>query len=182
MKQLPNIITILRILLVIPIMILLARQHYALVLWLFVVAALSDALDGYLARRYHWQSWLGSVLDPLADKVMLVGSYLVLAWSGWLPWWLVIMVIGRDVVILLGAGMYRWRCGSLHIAPTAISKANTLLQMLLGILVIVFAAGLLVPVVLLQALILVVALTTLWSGLGYVLEWSARARVCRQRT
>ena len=179
MRHLPNIITLLRILLVIPIMVLLARQQFMLVLALFAVAALSDALDGYLARHFHWQSYLGAILDPIADKVMLVGGYLVLGWLGWLPLWLVALVILRDIVIVTGAVAYRWRCGELQMIPSVISKINTVLQMGLGLLVILFAAGLMLPMWLLQGLMAAVALTTLWSGMDYVWIWSRRARHCR---
>ncbi len=180
MRQLPNIITSVRILLVIPIMVLLAYGQFALVLLLFAIAALSDGLDGWLARRFGWQSRLGAILDPLADKVMLVGCYLILGWLTLLPLWLVVLVILRDVVIIAGALAYRWRCGELEMEPSLISKLNTLLQMALGLLVIIAAAGLATPPWLLDAGILVVAATTLWSGLAYVLVWSRRARACRE--
>lgn len=180
MRHLPNIITILRILLVIPIMLLLAARQFTLVLWLFALAALSDGLDGYLARRYHWQSWLGALLDPLADKVMLIVVYLLLGWLSLLPWWLVVLVILRDVVILVGAVAYRLRCGELHMSPSAISKANTVMQMLLGLLVIIVASGPAFPAYLLQGLMVVVTITTLWSGLSYVWHWSRRAQACRE--
>lgn len=181
MRHLPNIITLLRILLVLPIMFLLSRQQYDVVLWLFLIAAISDAVDGYLARRYHWQSSVGAMLDPLADKVMLVGCYLILGWMVLLPWWLVALVIFRDVVILTGALVYRWRCGELKMTPSLISKVNTILQMLLGLWVIVSAAGVDTWQWLLQALIMLVALSTLWSGIDYILVWSRRARACLER-
>lgn len=177
-RDIPNIITILRIMLVIPIMVLLARGEYLTVLGLFALAGLSDGLDGYLARRYDWRTPLGALLDPLADKLMLVGAYLALGWSGMLPLWLVILVVLRDVVIIGGAVAYRQRCGNLTMEPTWISKGNTLFQILLGLVALITASGGSLPPWSINGLIGVVTLTTLWSGVDYVWRWSRRARDC----
>lgn len=159
-------------------MVLLGRGEYGLVLLLFALAGISDGLDGYLARRYGWQSRLGSLLDPLGDKFLLVGVYLIFGWDGLLPWWLVALVILRDAVIVGGALAYRHVCRELTMEPTLISKLNTALQILLGLLVIAGAMrGGLVPW-LINGMIGLVAVTTLWSGIDYVLRWSARARDC----
>ncbi len=177
-RQIPNAITLLRILLVIPIMVLLARREYGPVLLLFVVAGLSDGLDGYLARRFRWHTWLGSVLDPLADKILLVGTYLVLGWNGLLAWWLVGLVILRDVVIVGGATAYHHFCQSLIMEPTRISKLNTVLQILLGLLIIAAAIWAWIPSWLLTLMVVLVAISTVWSGTDYVLRWGRRAYRC----
>lgn len=177
-RDIPNAISILRILLVIPIMMLLDRQEYGLVLLLFGVAGLSDGLDGYLARRYRWQSRLGALLDPLGDKFLLVGVYLVLGWNGLLPWWLVGLVMLRDVVIVSGALAYRHVCRELDMEPTLISKINTVLQILLGLMVIAGAMGAALAPMLVQGMIALVALSTFWSGCDYVLRWGLRAHRC----
>jgi len=177
-RDIPNIITIVRILLVAPIMVLLAKGEYLLVLVLLAVAGISDGLDGYLARRFCWRTRLGSFLDPLADKVMLVGTYVILGWSGQLPLWLVGLVILRDVVIVGGATAYHYFCKTLTMEPTLISKVNTVLQILLGLLVIVAAMGLGVPAWVVDGVIVMVAVSTAWSGLDYVLRWSFRAYRC----
>lgn len=181
-RDIPNIITILRILLVIPIMVLLIREEYRTVLVFFAIAGLSDGLDGFLARRYQWRTELGAILDPLADKFLLVGVYLMLGWSGLVPFWLMGLVILRDVVIISGALAYSRFCRELSIEPSAISKLNTLLQILLGLAVIVGASGLALPSWSLSALIVLVALTTVWSGADYVWRWGRRARDCRLRS
>lgn len=160
-------------------MVLLSREAYPLVLILFAVAGFSDGLDGYLARRYNWRSRLGALLDPVGDKLLLIGVYVVLGWGGLLPWWLVGLVILRDVVIVGGALTYRHVCGELTMEPTLISKINTLLQILLGLMVIATAMMWALPIWSLQLMIVLVAVTTVWSGLDYVLRWSARARDCR---
>ena len=144
-RDIPNLISFLRIALVIPIMVLLHRQEFGLVLVLFAVAGLSDGLDGYLARRFNWRSELGALLDPLGDKFLLVGVYLVFGWNGLLPLWLVGLVILRDVVIVSGAIAYRQVCHELTMEPTLISKANTLLQIMLGIQVIAATMGATLP-------------------------------------
>lgn len=180
-RHIPNLISILRILLVLPIMLLLWQRHYAEVLLLFVIAGLSDGLDGYLARRFDWRSRLGALLDPLGDKFLLVGVYLVFGWSGLLPWWLVGLVILRDAVIVGGALAYRQVCGELTMEPTLISKANTLLQILLGVAVIAMEMGQGVTLPIIEVLIPLVALSTLWSGIDYVWRWGGRARRCYSR-
>lgn len=180
-RDIPNVISLLRILLVIPIMVLLAREQYLMVLLLFAVAGFSDGLDGYLARRFDWRSRLGALLDPLGDKVLLVGVYLVLGWNGLLPGWLVALVILRDVLIVGGALAYRKLCGQLKMEPTVISKVNTLLQILLGLIVIASALLWPLPAWLLPGMIVLVAVTTAWSGVDYVLRWSLRARRCATR-
>jgi len=177
-RDIPNIITILRILLVVPIMVLLAREEYLTVLGVFALAGISDGLDGYLARRYNWRTPLGALLDPLADKLMLVGVYLVLGWGGMLPWWLVGLVVVRDVVIISGALAYRQRCKNLTMEPTWISKANTLFQILLGLLAILSTVSSGVSPWMLNGLIAVVMITTLWSGADYIWQWGRRAHEC----
>lgn len=177
-RQIPNAITILRILLVVPIMVLLARREYGPVLVLFFIAGVSDGLDGYLARRFHWHTWLGSLLDPLADKFMLVGTFLLLGWNGLLPWWLVGLVILRDVLIVGGATAYHYCCQSLIMEPTWISKVNTVLQILLGLLIIVAAMGPWIPPWVVTSMIVLVTVSTVWSGIDYVWRWGWRAYRC----
>ena len=87
-SDIPNIISMLRIILVIPTVMLLLNERYGQALILFAVAGASDGLDGYIAKRYHYVSRLGTILDPLADKLLLVCTYLALGWLGLLPAWL----------------------------------------------------------------------------------------------
>lgn len=100
MRYLPNVITILRILFTPLIGVFLARHDARGAFPLMFVAGFSDMLDGYLARRFQWQSRLGGMLDPIADKVLAITVYLGLAFGGSLPWWLVWLVLGRDALIL----------------------------------------------------------------------------------
>ncbi|HKJ75834.1 MAG TPA: CDP-alcohol phosphatidyltransferase family protein [Gammaproteobacteria bacterium] len=171
----PNSITFLRILLVAPLLVAMAVGDYGLALLLFVVAGGSDALDGFLAKRFHWESRLGAALDPLADKLLMVASYLMLGAQGHLPIWLVAVVIGRDAVILLGAGTYRLLFGSLEMAPRLPSKANTLLQIVLVAVVLLALCCYPVADGLRTVLVGAVLLSSLWSGLDYVWVWSRHA-------
>ena len=117
MKSLPNIISTLRIFLVVPTVYFLLHDQYSYALLLFVIAGLSDGLDGFLARRYGWTTRLGSFLDPLGDKLLMTATYFVLGWLGDLPVWLVAVVIGRDVVIVLGALAYRLLVQDISMKP-----------------------------------------------------------------
>jgi cardiolipin synthase len=175
LNQLPNIITIIRFLLVPPVVLLLLDGRYGAALLVFAAAGFSDALDGYLAKRYHWSSRLGAMLDPLADKLLLVSSFVSLGWLGQIPPWLVAVVILRDLVIVTGAIVYNLRIEHLEAAPSIISKLNTFAQILLVMAVMFTQAVAVVPVPWLDVLIYSVLVTTLWSGLDYVWTWGRRA-------
>jgi cardiolipin synthase (CMP-forming) len=176
LRQIPNVISVFRILLVIPIIVLMLREEYAQALILFAVAGVSDGLDGFLAKRFQWQTWIGGVLDPLADKVLLVSTFLALGWLGRLPWWLVGLVFLRDLVIVAGALIYHYRIGKVNAEPTIISKVNTFMQILL-VLVAMLAQIFALPAPLVTILIYLVAVTTVISGLDYVIKWGRRASV-----
>lgn len=174
-KDLPNLISIARILLVAPVVLSLLEEAYALALGLFLVAGASDALDGFLAKRYGWESRLGTLLDPLADKALLVSLYVVLGWQEHVPWWLVAAVIARDLVILLGALAFHWFVGRYDMAPSVLSKINTFTQIFFGFLVLALLAlgehgpDWVTP------LSMIVLTTTLLSGMDYVWTWGVRA-------
>jgi cardiolipin synthase len=173
--DIPNIISVLRILLVLPTVAALADGHYQLALLLFAVAGVSDGIDGYIAKRFHYESRLGSILDPLADKLLLVATYLTLAWSGLLPWWLAVAVVARDLLILFGAVSFHFLIGEYEMAPSVLSKFNTVVQIVLGLSV-VFSAGVYaLPVMVLGGLVMLVLATTVLSGIDYVWTWGARA-------
>ena len=114
----PNLICLLRMALTVPIVVLLAEGRYGLTLVLFAIAAASDILDGYLAKTFGWQSELGKVLDPLADKLLLVSVFITLAVIGLVPVWLATIAVLRDVVIGAGALVYKSLFGPLEGRPT----------------------------------------------------------------
>ena len=106
MSSIPNLITGLRFVLVIPISICIYQGNDLLALILFIVAGLSDSLDGYLARKYNWFSEFGQFADPLADKCLILGTLLAFAFSEKLPLWFVYMMLSRDGIILIGAMLH----------------------------------------------------------------------------
>jgi cardiolipin synthase len=160
-----------RILLV-PVVVWAIYTGYTLLAFvLFLVAGLSDAVDGYLAKRFHMTSELGAYLDPLADKTLIVSIYVTLGIAGNIPGWLVILVVSRDIMIV-GAVMLSWLLGSpLKVKPLVISKLNTAAQIvfacvLLGSLGFDVEAG---PVI--TVLMVIVAALTLWSIAAYLVGW-----------
>lgn len=172
LRHIPNIITIIRILLIVPIVLLLINDEYEWAISLIVIAGLSDALDGYLARKYHWQSELGAMLDPLADKAFLAGLIVVLGAKQLLPFWLVLGVVARDVIILIGAGFYQLVTRDLKMQPLWVSKINTALLVLLVLLVTFSMLVVSVPAWLIDGMVVIVALSTLISGIAYVVVWT----------
>lgn len=173
--SIPNIITIFRLLLAVPLVISLLDRSYQTALGILMIAALSDAVDGYLARHYNWLTRLGAILDPLSDKVLLVSSFITLGVMGDLPVWLVAMVLVRDIVIVSGAVAYQMNFGYVAMTPTFISKTNTLFQIVL-LLAVILANGLYpLSAVAIDSLIYVTAFTTGYSGINYVWVWSHRA-------
>jgi len=154
-------------------------QHWNLALPLFLIAGLSDGLDGFLARRYHWTSRLGAILDPIGDKLLMVSSYLVLGWQGILPYWLVALVILRDVVIMTGTVLYRFIVGVVVFEPILLSKINTVCQILLVTVVLCVLAGADMLASMQTLLIYIVLVTTLSSGVAYVVLWARRAASMR---
>lgn len=174
-EDIPNLISILRIFMSIPVVWMLLEQQFGVALVLFAIAGISDGLDGYLAKHYGWQSQLGGLLDPLADKVLLISSYLTLAVIDVIPVWLVLLVILRDLVIVTGALVYHFCVTELTAKPSFISKINTFSQIVL-VLAVVLNRGLVeLPGVLLESLVWLVMVTTLASGVNYVWVWSRMA-------
>jgi cardiolipin synthase (CMP-forming) len=174
-RHLPNLICMLRIALVWPIAVALAAREYPMALGLFMVAGLSDGVDGYLAKRFNWTSELGKFLDPLADKLLLVTVFVESAWLGLVPWWLTAAVVARDVLIALGALAYRLLIGPLRGRPTISSKINTITQLLYPVALLVRAAVDFPPQEILDALAVVVFITTVFSGLNYMIVFTRRA-------
>lgn len=168
-------ICLLRIALVWPIVVSIAHGEYPRTLLLFFTAAASDGLDGLLAKRFRWTSPLGKLLDPLADKLLLVAVFLVATWYGLVPRWLTIAAVARDVLIGLGALAYQIGWGPLNGRPMISSKINTLLQVLYLLAIVAHAGFGLPPPGMLQALALLTLLTVLISGYAYVREFTQRA-------
>jgi cardiolipin synthase len=174
-RHIPNLITGLRIVLVIPILWFILQGDYGGALLLFIIAGLSDGIDGLLAKQLGWTSQLGGILDPVADKLLLMGTIVMLGWQGVLPLWLAGLVVLRDVVIMGGAMAYHYLVESLEAKPLLVSKLNTLVQLVLVLAVLCDKGTIPLPEGLLRMLIYLAGFTTLLSGVAYVWEWGSRA-------
>ena len=169
--NLPNLITIARILLVPVIVWAIGSGEMLFAFILFLVAGLSDAIDGFLAKRLGMATEFGSYLDPLADKALIVSIYVALGLVEALPRWLVILVVSRDIMIV-AAVMLSWLVDKpVTVKPLAVSKANTAAQIVLATLVLAVLGLRLNLGWLIDAGIAVVAVLTLASIAAYVREW-----------
>lgn len=169
--SIPNLITLVRIILVPVIFWLLLSKRLDLAFVVFVIAGISDAVDGYLAKRYHWESVIGAHLDPLADKLLIVSVFLALGFSGDIPVWLVIAVVSRDILIVI-AVVLAWGLGHpLDVKPYRISKANTAAQITLAALVLADGAFRLGWALAREVLIWVTLALTLASLGAYLVAW-----------
>lgn len=176
LRHLPNALSILRILLTIPVAWLLARNQYALTFLVFGFAALTDALDGGLAKHFGWTSELGKLLDPIGDKLLLMTVFITLTVQGHVPLWLTATAVARDLVIIVGAIVYRVWLGPIKGSrPTTISKINTLCQIVYLLAVIESIALAALPSLVALVMGALVFMTTVISGLDYVITYSRRA-------
>jgi cardiolipin synthase len=176
LRHLPNLVTILRMLLVVPLCWLIRDGRYDGALVIAAVAGFSDAVDGFLAKHYGWQTWIGGILDPLADKLLLTAAFLWLAFAGDVPAWLAALVVGRDLVIVGGAIAYHGLIGRFDASPSLISKLTTLVQIVFVLAELVrLTRWIDVPDGVRNAAIAITAAVTIASGVHYVVVWSARA-------
>lgn len=167
----PNFITLLRIILVPVIFWLLVSEQVLAAFVVFVVAGISDAVDGYLAKRFNWESELGAYLDPLADKLLIVSVFLALGVRGDLPSWLVIAAVSRDVLIV-AAVLLSWLMGKpVGIHPLWISKANTTAQITLAAFVLADQAFSLGWTLVTWMLVWVTGVLTVSSLFAYLWQW-----------
>ena len=169
--SIPNLITLARILLVPVIVWAIASNEMQIAFGLFLVAGLSDLVDGFLAKRFGMATELGAYLDPLADKAMLVSIYVTLGIVEAVPRWLVILVVSRDIMIV-SAVILSWLVDKpVKLKPLGVSKLNTLAQVLLAVLVLASLAIGFDGELMIGALIAVVATLTLLSTAFYVAQW-----------
>ncbi|MBF0109044.1 MAG: CDP-alcohol phosphatidyltransferase family protein [Magnetococcales bacterium] len=143
-------------------------------LFLFVMAGVTDALDGYIAKKYGKITELGKILDPLADKILLTSSFVTLNVTGLIPLWLTLIVVTRDLLIIAGAMVFQVLTGSLKMEPLTISKVNTVMQI---ILIAVVMGNEIIPVWtgIRNFLFLTVMVTTISSGFIYIFLWTRKA-------
>ena len=174
LTKLPNILTLLRIGAV-PVLILFLREReYAVAVAIFVGAGITDGLDGWIAKKFNCVTRLGSILDPIADKVLIVSTYVVLVLLGDLPFWLLLLIVFRDLGIIGGYLILDTLHDSVPLHPSFLSKVNTLLQIILVAVVLIDRAGWVHLPWLSEFLIVLVGLTTLISGIHYGYLWFIR--------
>ena len=175
-RHLPNALTVLRMALVVPLAWMIRETRYDEAVVVAAVAGLTDALDGFLAKRCGWQSWLGGVLDPIADKLMLVACFVTLGMVGAHPDWLTWLVVGRDAVIVAGAVAWHNLIGRIHAQPTRLSKLTTVVQIVYVLAQLLHLSRWLdLPMHMLDGLIGLTAALTVASGVQYVVVWSHKA-------
>lgn len=180
MVNVANAITLLRFGLIPVIVLLLLQREYGTAFVLFIVSALSDLVDGFVARHWGMRTRFGAIADPLADKLTMLAVTLLLAMQGWLPWWFAAAVVLRDLVIVSGATAYHFLIGTVEIAPSALSKLNTALEFLLLASVLALGAGFVPEGTWWRALLFATLVTVVLSGAHYVLVWSRKAAQARQ--
>ncbi len=175
----PNVLSLLRLVLAPLVVWLLFQGRMREALIVLVVAAVSDGVDGFLARRFGWHTELGAALDSIADKLLLIGTYLALGYLGLLPGWLVALVVMRDL-ILMGAVLLRSLLhGPVRIRPLLAGKVNTAAQVILAIVVIA-DEGLQLGLGGLRPLLhMAIAATTVMSAFAYFKEWLAPRQLAR---
>ncbi|MBX2846887.1 MAG: CDP-alcohol phosphatidyltransferase family protein [Acidiferrobacterales bacterium] len=174
MLYVPNLLTLARIGMVPWLVVLLQQQNYLLSLVVFVIAGISDAVDGYIAKKYDAITKLGSILDPIADKALLVSAYVMLSIMEIVPFWLVVTVVFRDLVIVGGYLIMEIFFGEVTMKPLRISKVNTVVQITFVVIVLVTLAWQVDLSTMLTLFGYLVFVTSAVSGAAYVYIWSIK--------
>lgn len=168
-RMLPNLITIARLIAVPVVIWMFLTDRIAIAFWIFIAAGVSDAIDGYLAKKLDARSVLGSYLDPLADKLLLISVFVLLGRSGYMPVWVVVLIVARDAALLGVSSLVVSKDRKTAMRPLMISKVNTTLQIVLaGLLLSRLGLGFPELGIGYDILIYTVALTTTISGIAYL--------------
>ena len=177
--NLPNIITLLRLAAVPVIAWLILQQHWEAAFWLFLVAAVSDGIDGLLARWLNQTTQLGAAFDTVADKALAVVTLVMLTQAGAIPLWVALAILVRDSIVVLGALSYRRLAGRLEINPTWLGKTHVFSEFSMLALVLADLGKLLEIQAWLTVIFVAVFVIAVISGVQYVWIWSAKARRAR---
>ncbi len=173
LSSLPNALSILRIILTVPVVMTLLNHNYSAAIILFFIAGVTDALDGWIAKRFSYQSRLGSILDPMADKLLLVSSFVALFVIDLLPLWLLVLVFMRDVMIVAGTVGYFLGTDASQdelLSPSNLSKFNTALQIVLVLFLVITQIYPISPQWT-DMFFIIVATSTVLSGADYMWIW-----------
>ena len=175
LQYLPNALTFSRLLLAAPLGYLILHEQFGWALGIGLIAGITDALDGFAARRLGVFSRLGAAMDPIADKVLITVAFLCFAHTGLIPWYLAIAVIARDLIIVLGAACYRLLIGDFEFSATQLSKTNMLIQIAFCTLVLAAQVASWIPAIAITAASAAVLFIAGASGFDYVMKWSIKA-------
>jgi cardiolipin synthase len=169
--NLANLLTVLRFCLVPIVIVSIINREWTIAFVLFAIASITDGVDGFIARRFDMRTELGAYLDPLADKALLVSIYITLANGGFVPVWLAVIVVSRDIMII-GAVIISWIMDNpVEIIPLKLSKANTLAQLSFAALMLFMLAFSVTSDRFVQAGVVVVTVLTLGSMVAYLATW-----------
>lgn len=175
MTHIPNILTLLRIMACPVLIVLLSDERYGASLALAAAAGVSDALDGFLAKRFNCVSRLGTLLDPLADKLLIISAMVMLTFSGDIPLWLFVGIVFRDLIIIGGWLILTTLHTEVHMRPSFVSKVNTTLLIVLILATLINLEGTMpVATWIITGLIIGVAATTALSLAHYLWIWAIR--------
>ncbi len=175
LQYLPNALTFSRLLLAAPLGYLIVHEQFGWALATGLVAGITDALDGFAARRLGVLSRLGAALDPIADKTLITVAFVCFAHTGLIPWYLAIAVIARDLIIVFGAACYHFLIGDFEFAATQLSKTNMLVQIAFCTLVLAAQVTAWIPAIAITAASAAVLFIAGASGFDYVMKWSIKA-------
>ena len=175
LQYLPNSLTILRLLLALPLGLFILRENYIGALGIGILAGLTDALDGFFARRLGALSRFGAALDPIADKILITVTFVCLAQVELVPWYLTIAVITRDLIIVTGAACYYTFIGPFEFAATGLSKVNMFIQISFCVLVLLTQVIPDIPPATALAGSIAVLFIGATSGFDYVMSWTIKA-------
>jgi cardiolipin synthase (CMP-forming) len=167
----PNILTVVRLALVPLFIILIDENRFGEALVVFIVAGITDGLDGFIAKRFNCETKIGAILDPIADKALLIAAYLLLAGLEMIPFWLMIVVISRDVIILGGCLLITLIDKMPDMSPSKLSKLNTFLQIITIVLVLMTSADWFDFNPYLDMFCYAVFCSSVLSGVFYVWQW-----------
>lgn len=179
LQYLPNSLTVLRLLLAVPLGVLILREDYAWALGVGFLAGLSDALDGLIARHLGAFSRIGAALDPIADKILIMVTFVCLALVELVPWYLTAAVITRDLVIIAGAACYYVIIGPFEFSATRLSKSNMFIQISFCVLVLLTQVVPHIPPITTLAGSMAVLFVAAASGFDYVMTWTVKAMQSR---
>lgn len=167
----PNILTVMRLALVPLFIILIDESRFGEALVVFIVAGITDALDGFIAKHFKCETRIGAILDPLADKALLIAAYLMLAGIEMIPFWLMIVVVSRDIIILGGCLLITLIDKMPDMSPSRISKLNTFLQIVTVVVVLMTSAAWFDFSPYLDVFCYAVLVSSVLSGAFYVWQW-----------